>query len=156
MRNQGPQQDAKLTRAERQRAALKMRSKGAGYDDIAERLGYADRSGAWRSVQAAMGRLRTEAAQELRLLECERLDRLLEAVWKRAESGQPGAIRAALAVMERRARLLGLDKPSKLEIGRLLESEDWIRARGVLLDALQDHPEALESVIEALRGIDNE
>ena len=88
--------------------------------------------------------------------ESERLDRLLDGVWAKATKGQTPAIRAAIALMERRARLWGLDQPTKLEIGRLLESSDWIMVRDRIKTALEPFPEALQSVIEALRGIDSE
>jgi hypothetical protein len=50
----------------------------------------------------------------VRKLECERLDRLLLAVWSRALSGDLDALDRALALMKRRAALLGLDAPRKI------------------------------------------
>lgn len=155
MGNQGKQQDRKLTTFEKQRQALSLKAAGKSYDAIAAELGYADRSGAFRSVQAAMSKIRREGVQEMRTLEDARLDLLLEAIWTRATSGNVPAIRAALSVMERRARLLGLDAPSKLELGRLLESEDWLRIVGLIRGALTDWPEAQDAVEQVLRA-DNE
>lgn len=54
-----------------------------------------------------------EPADELRSLELERLDRLLLGVWSQAAKGNQGAVDRALKIMERRARLLGLDAPTK-------------------------------------------
>lgn len=38
-----------------------------------------------------------------------RLDRMLEALWEKVEAGDPKAVAAALAIEDRRSKLLGLD-----------------------------------------------
>jgi len=156
MSNQDGEQDRKLKGFQRQLAALRLRAAGANYEQIADKLGYRSRSGAWKAVSSAMQKLKQEGAKEARMLQVQRLDELLLGTWKRAKTGDPRAVRAALAILERQARLMGLDAPSKLEIGRLLESEDWQRVRQTIMGALADYPEAAQSVAEALRGIDNE
>ena len=45
-------------------------------------------------------------------LESHRLDRAINAIWEKVTSGDLNAIDRALKIMERRARLLGLDTPS--------------------------------------------
>jgi hypothetical protein len=47
----------------------------------------------------------------LRVLEAGRLDQLQLAIWKSALAGHLGAIDRVLRIMERRARLFGLDTP---------------------------------------------
>ena len=42
-----------------------------------------------------------------------RLDSMLQAMWDKAQDGDPKAVAAALAIEERRSKLLGLDAPIK-------------------------------------------
>lgn len=55
-----------------------------------------------------------EPADEVRLLELERLDALTYALWPEAMQRNLGAIDRLLRVMERRDTLLGLDAPTKV------------------------------------------
>ncbi|MEU2590812.1 hypothetical protein ABZ649_04500 [Streptomyces albidoflavus] len=58
-----------------------------------------------------------EHVDELRAVEAQRLDRLFFVAYRKAvRDGDLPAIDRALRVMERRARLLGLDRPEKREI----------------------------------------
>jgi len=110
-RTKGPDPDA----AERRNKALDMRSRGYSYTDIAKALGIS-RSTAHKYVTAELDKLRAEtraSAAQIRSLELARLDRL----WRRAEemladgdADGAKAIAAAIRIMERRARLLGLDE----------------------------------------------
>jgi hypothetical protein len=47
-----------------------------------------------------------------------RLDELQVAVWDRAINGDLPAAHCALKIMDRRAKLLGLDKPEKIEVNK--------------------------------------
>lgn len=70
----------KLTKAETQARvteAVRLRRLGYEYADIAAKVGYADRSGAWRAVDRAMSRDVKETTSQVRQLELERLDMLL-------------------------------------------------------------------------------
>ena len=51
----------------------------------------------------------------MRDLEAARLDAMLLPLWRRVQQGDERAVDRALKIMERRARLLGLDAPSKSE-----------------------------------------
>ena len=51
---------------------------------------------------------------ELQVQEADRLDRLQFNLWNRAVGGDVTAIQTVLKIMERRARLLGLDQPQKV------------------------------------------
>jgi len=156
MGDQSNQQPPKLKAAERQRRALELRALGLSYDRIASELGYRGRSGAWRSVQSALAKVRAEGVTELRTLESERLDQLLSACWKKAVSGDPKSINAALRVCERRARLMGLDAPTRYEIAQLLQTEDWRRVKETITKALEPWPEASRAVAAALMEVDGD
>src|SRR3990172_1602421 len=103
-----------LAKRERMYAALDLRKAGRTYEEIAQALGYADRSTAYQAVMAALKSLPAQTAEEMRKLDGERLDQLLAAVWPRAASGDPAGVDAALRILARRARLMGLDLPAKL------------------------------------------
>lgn len=94
---------------ERERRALELRRAGATFDSIAQQLGFADRSGARYAFNQALTRTLREPAAEARQLEADRLDRLQLAIWAKAMNGDLRAVEHVLKIMERRARLLGLD-----------------------------------------------
>jgi hypothetical protein len=50
-------------------------------------------------------------AEELRSMELERLRSLQVSLWSRAKEGDLGAVDRILKIMERRAKLTGLDSP---------------------------------------------
>ena len=100
---------------ERRRKALELRKAGVTYDAIARQLGYANEGGAFKAVQAALRTTLREPADDVRKLELERLDRLTLALWPRAQQGEAEAIDRVLKLMDRRAKLLGLDAPTKTE-----------------------------------------
>ena len=50
------------------------------------------------------------------MLEGDRLDALMRALWPRAISGDVKAVRAVLSVMDRRAKLFGLNQPHHVTI----------------------------------------
>ena len=108
-------QDQSIQAQERQLQALELRKAGATYEAIAERLGYADRSGAFRAVTSALKATLREPADELRTLELERLDSALLAIWRQVQAGDLHAIDRLVRLAERRAKLLGLDAAAKIE-----------------------------------------
>ncbi len=54
-------------------------------------------------------------ADEITKIDCYRLDFMLNALWNDITEGDTSAIRTAVVILERRAKLMGLDKPSKME-----------------------------------------
>jgi hypothetical protein len=105
----------RIALAEKERQALDLRKAGVTFEQIANKLGYSDRSGAAKAVRRALTDTIQEPADELRRLECERLDTLLRALWPAAISGKWLAIDRCLSIMDRRARLLGLDAPVRMK-----------------------------------------
>lgn len=77
-----------------------------------------------------------EKAEELRAVENLRLDRLFFVAYRQAvKDGDLPAIDRALRIMERRARMNGLDKPSKTEIVTPAASDSELTS--VALDELE-------------------
>lgn len=95
----------------RQAEAMKMRLAGHQYDAIAKKLGYASKSGAYAAVMAALDATRRPAAEQLRTLQLERLERLLFKHWPAAMRGDHRATEQVLKIMARMDRLNGIDVP---------------------------------------------
>lgn len=99
-------------------AAVALRLRGATYQDICDALGYEAPGIAQREVEKALASLAPpEDAQMLRQVMDARLEKLLLSCWRKATDPNAedhlGYVRTALAIMERAARLHGLDAPSK-------------------------------------------
>jgi hypothetical protein len=111
----------------RRNEAVKMRIGGKSYQQIAEALvadpniftppSYEKRS-VYFDVQNYLNELRSTVQDNLIDvidLENTRLDGFLQALWPKIEAGDTRAIETALHIMERRAKLLGLDSAIKVD-----------------------------------------
>lgn len=110
-----------VSAAEKQAEALRLRKAGLTYEEIADRLGYANKSGAYKTVMSALRKIVQEPADELRKLEIERLDVMLASLWPFILKGSPRHVEIGLKVMDRRAALLGLDAPKVVEDHRTVQ-----------------------------------
>lgn len=109
---------ARARTLDRQRQSLELRRAGLGYEAIGAKLGLS-KSQAHRLVVAALAEAREQvaaSADDLRAEEVSRLDAMLTGLWPSARNGAVSSIDRVLKVMERRARLLGLDAPEKREL----------------------------------------
>ncbi|AFA74241.1 hypothetical protein GPOL_c32270 [Gordonia polyisoprenivorans VH2] len=104
---------------ERDRAstALALRIEGQPYRVIAEHLGYRDESGARKAVDRLLTRIEHERVDELRQIEGQRLDALMAGHWDAALAGDVDAARVVLGVIDRRAKLFGLNAPTAVAVG---------------------------------------
>jgi transposase len=143
----------KVKAEDRRLEALDLRKQGYSYEAIGSRLGVT-RGAAYKSVKTALDTLKDEVyegAEALRLLEMERLDSLFEKAYTAAMAGDLVAIDKAVKLMERRARLCGLDESTRMEIsGSLLTSPQWIELRGILIRTLAAYPDAQKAVLQAI------
>ncbi len=113
----------KMRARDRELQALDMRKSGATYDQIGAALGITTQ-GAYKAIIRSLRRLNEKNAEdssELRRLEVERLDKMLAAIWNMVIIGDQGAIDRALKISERRARLFGLDAPTRTDLTSLGE-----------------------------------
>jgi hypothetical protein len=94
---------------------LELRRAGLTWQRIAEETGYADHTGAYAAYKRAIKRTQQQPADELREQELDRVDRLQLALWPNAMKGDTRAVLTIVRLMERRAKLLGLDMPIKIE-----------------------------------------
>lgn len=136
-----------MSAAAKQAEALRLRAGGMDYDGIAARLGYKNRAGAHKAVMVGLQRTLQEPADELRTMEAERLDRMLEGLWEKAIEGHTWSVDRVLNIMERRAKLLGLDKPPTAnfdsQAAAFLSGVDTVRAMQTE-DMSEGQPEASE------------
>ena len=103
--------------------ALELRKRGMNYTQIGEKLGCA-RNTACRYVLSELENLAErcrEEAAHVRDLELQRLDALYLKAWEAVEEGDLPAIDRCLRIMERRAKLLGLDAAQKVDVQGLME-----------------------------------
>lgn len=94
----------------RERHVLALRAQGLPFDAIADRLGYANRAGAWRAYQRAMSATGNEdmSLAEQRDLELHRIDIVLSRVWPAASRGDLAAVDRFERLSRHRAKLLGM------------------------------------------------
>lgn len=154
----------------KQDKALDLRARGWTYRQIADRVGYTSPATAYRAVQIALDRQPFERAAEVRVLENEKLD-LLEQVAQRElirdalmvshgrvvtieiegekvplidHGTKLTALASLLRIAERRAKLNGLDAPTRVSVLtedavdaaiRELEAEQAKRAQGIPVPA---------------------
>ena len=102
----------------RRQQSMALRLSGLTYHEIGDKL-HISHTTASRAVRKTLKRLNEESrelAQELVALESMRLDALQAACWEQAMAGDLPAVGVVLKIMERRARLLGLDrKPDDMQ-----------------------------------------
>lgn len=128
-----------LSAAERDAKAAELRAQGKSYRDIAEELGYYDRSHVWRQLQMAKKRVLKEPVENLISVEMQQLDALYVAALEilerehvtvnqghvvKGDDGQPilddgprlAAIREMRMLRESFRKLYGLDAEKKVNI----------------------------------------
>lgn len=102
--------------AKKQQRAIELRNLGVDFDRIAAELGYADRSGAWRAVEAGLKRAIVEPAHEQRVLQSNRLDLLTRQAMQAVLAGDLDQIQNVLRIEKRRSELWGLDASKSVEV----------------------------------------
>jgi hypothetical protein len=104
-----------VARAERWAQAAQLRAAGATFREIGRALDV-DPTTAQTWVWRYLKEVAVEAADEMRLQEGQRLDRLQRGLWAQATAGDTRAVLAVLRIMERRARMFGLDMPVQVQV----------------------------------------
>ena len=110
--------------AERYRKVVELRRVGWTFDEIADHVGYANRSSAKSAYDAALRRWGTAAVEEARASEGERIDQL----WRRVSTAiaqlgpdaDPNELatltNSAIRISGARRQLFGMDAPKQVEI----------------------------------------
>lgn len=132
---------------------LTLRRSGVGIVKAAEQLGV-PRSTAASALKRALSRTMQVPAAELRDLESDRLDHLQLGLWAKALRGDTQAVDRILRIMERRARLLGLDHADGLAERALQLEAEKVRlvalAFGRALDAVELSDEQRQTMTAVL------
>lgn len=126
--------DVMRARDRKANSALQMRIAGASWEDIATVLGYPTARAALVSTERALEKeLKTEESQShMRSIAGQRLDRLLRAIWKKAineeHPDQMAAVDRARLLIDRHAKLYGLDAPTEYVVTSpaQAELEKWV------------------------------
>lgn len=125
----------------REARAIELRVQGYSYPEIARELGYQTPGAAYRAVVRGLSRVYPEEeARQLLRLELARLDELLRVLWPKAVEGDLGAIDRVLRIIERRARLMGLDAPEKITLSQ--DALKWEEIAPWLLEEGRDNENA--------------
>jgi hypothetical protein len=128
---------------DKENAVLELRRSGETWERIAAVTGYANASGAQKAYARVVARVQREPVEEIRDLELDRLDRIMRAYWKPAIVDlDKRAAELVLKIMDRRAKLLGLDAPQKLQ------------AEVVNYDGSHDYNGDIERIIRLLDQVD--
>lgn len=111
----GRKRTPKPQQIERDRQVLELRRGGATWDQIAQVVGFSNPGSAHKSYQRAMKLTLQQPADELRNAEVDRLDRLQRAFWNDALEGNVRAADLILRIIDKRAKILGLEAPVKVQ-----------------------------------------
>jgi hypothetical protein len=94
---------------------VSLRRAGHTWDAISKLTGHKNPYDAHRIFLRALTRHITPKLEELRLIEMDRVDALTLVLWGKAEEGDIKAIETIIKLMERRAKITGLDAPTKIQ-----------------------------------------
>lgn len=138
----------------RGRTVVALRLAGASFSEIADSQGLSNASMARRVFEEAVAdSLEDTDLKKARHLANLQLDRLLQSVWGKATNSknpdQNTYIRSALSILDRKAKLNGIDAPQRVEVytPEQQEREAWVKA---MLEKVS--PEAMaeeEDIIDA-------
>ena len=123
---------------------MQYRLQGYAFADIGAILGVTAQR-AHQLVGEALADLTREAAEQLREIEAERLDKLTTAFFPNAVQGDLSAAAVVLRIMERRARLFGLDAPARHEVA----GKDNLAVEVTVMDAESARAALLTALLNA-------
>ena len=89
---------------------------GKTFVEIAREVPYNSPQAAHDAVKRALDVITREPAEEVLRLDLERLDVLWQIQYMNAQGGDVQALAGCMKIMERRARMLGLDAPARTEL----------------------------------------
>ena len=95
---------------------------GLSYEKIGDELGISA-SAAWNLVNRTISETRNYAVDQLRQVENARLDRATTAIWNKVLEGDLKAVDSYLKIADRRAKLNGLDAPTKVQMSVSVKQE---------------------------------
>lgn len=100
---------------DKQAAALELRRAGRTFEEIADALGYSNKSGAYKAVMSALHETLREPAEEYRELHRSRLEAIVSAYWREMQAGNEKAAAVVSRALADLAELDGLNAPKRIE-----------------------------------------
>lgn len=140
-----------VSAAMKQRRALELRIAGHTFEEIASELGYTYPSGAKKAVDTALFKTLKEPAERLRDLEVARMDVMLKSLWPDVLAGKARSVEVAIKVLERRAKLLGLDAPLKFNVEQIIT--ETAERHGLNADEQAELHESIASFLATQKAI---
>jgi hypothetical protein len=134
---------------ERENKVLELRTQSFTWRAIANEVGYASGAGALKAYMRAIKRQQQEPAEAALFMELTRLDELQSTYWEPAIQGNMRAGEFVLRIMDRRAKFLGLDAPTKIQAevvnydGGAGSLDAEVDAIARLIDGLGEQPTTL-------------
>lgn len=125
MANKGLGSSAMLAKIQLTRDAIELRKRGDDLPAIADQLGVSVAE-VRRCIETAVAGLESAQAEEaatLRELELLRLDALFKVYFDKGLRGDVKSAQFCIGLMERRARLAGLNKPIQIEQRHIIEEQ---------------------------------
>ena len=130
--------------------AIALRMAGFNYQEIAEQVGYAGASGAYKAVMREFretAKNQSEGVEVLRVEQDEKLNTMLRPIWGRVVTGESlEHTVVALKIEESRRNLWGIDAPKQLEARVRVDMVSWNQALRDILEVYRDvhgnNPEA--------------
>ncbi len=145
----------RIASAEKREKALQLRKMGFSYEKIGEQIG-CSKQHVHRVITEELGKLRESnyaSAEDLRTLQAERIAYAINQVMIAINTGDITAVDKLCRLLDREARLFGLDAATRTEIsGALTSSSEWVELRSVLLLTLGRFPDARQAVLEVISG----
>ncbi len=99
--------------------AVELRLGGATFEEIARQVGYTHRSAAAKAVKRSLTREYEATAGDLQALREQmhaRYERLIHGSWQAAAAGDRNAVANVVALLDRIAKLHGLDAPQQHKV----------------------------------------
>lgn len=144
MANKGLGSAAMLAKIQLTMDCLDLRKRGFSIPAVAQKLGIPP-AAVRQHIEDAVTSLesvKSENASQLRELDLARLDELYIPMHEKAIRGDARALQACLAIMERRARLAGMDKPTVVEkhvtLSEVIPQEQLTQAAQQYLASLRE------------------
>jgi hypothetical protein len=135
-KGRGRTSPAAILRWERDYKCVKMRLAECDWQTIVETLGYSSTGHAHDQFMSFMREYPRDDVEAMRNLELDRLEKTCRALQPRIDQGDPRACEVWNKLSERRAKLMGLDKPERRELTVLTED--------VIDRAIREATEAME------------
>lgn len=115
-----------VARAVRDQRALQLRLAGLSFPAIAAELGWKSKASAFEAVNRALTEHAATTEQErerYRREQVARIETWLAPLTRRILQGDDKAVNAGVRLLERQARLLGLDAPTRVTVSDTMDGE---------------------------------